>query len=81
MYDYVNDPVDVTVDFSWPRVRPKKIRWNNRDYILERVNLIHATHEGDKKLYYFSVSDRTNLFKLRFESDTLEWRLVEIYHE
>ena len=83
MYDYIDEPVEVTVDFSWPKVRPQRMRWNNRDYPIERVNLIHAAREGDKRLFYFSVSDQNtaNFFKLRFDTETLEWRLVEVYSE
>ena len=79
MHEYLNDPVEVTVDFSGRRVRPKEVRWCNRTYPLQRVNLVHGAREGMKRIFYFSVSDKANFMKLRFDTESLEWRLVELY--
>lgn len=79
MHEYLNDPVEVSVDFSGRRVRPKEVRWCNRTYPLQRVNLVHGAREGQKRVFYFSVSDNSNFMKLRFDTELLEWRLVEVY--
>ena len=81
MHDLVNDPVDVSVDFHGKRVRPTSVRWGNRSYAMDKVNMVHTTQEGTKRIYYFSVSDNANFMKLRLDTETLEWRLVEIYSE
>lgn len=81
MHEVLNDPVDVVVAFSDNRVRPKKIRWDGREYKIKQVNLIHTASEGAKRLFFFSVSDDTNFFKLRLDTETLDWRLVELYTE
>ncbi len=80
-HELLNDPVDVHVDFSGRRVRPTCVRWGARDYPMEKVNLIHSTNEGETKIFYFSVSDKTTFMKLRLDTQNLEWRLVEIYSE
>ena len=79
MYDLVNEPVDILVAFRNNRVVPWIMKWHGRKYTIKQVNLIHATHEGNKKIFYFSVSDLLNYFKLKFDTETLEWQLVEIY--
>lgn len=79
MHSYLNDPIDVTVDFKGRRIRPQSIRWGKRDFSVKQVNLVHGTREGEKRIFYFSVSDLTNYFKLRLDTETLEWRLVEVY--
>lgn len=79
MHEYLNDPVEVTVDFSGRRVRPKEVRWSNHTYPLKSVNLVHGAREGIKRIFYFSVSDQANFMKLRFDTESLEWRLVELY--
>ena len=79
MHEYLNDPVDVTVDFIGNRVRPKTVRWDDRVYKMEKVNLIHPTTEEGKQVFYFSVSDNDNFMKLRLDTINLEWRLVELY--
>ena len=46
---------------------------------MQNVNLVHGAREGDKRIFYFSISDQTNFMKLRLDTETLEWRLVELY--
>lgn len=48
---------------------------------MEKVNLIHSTNEGETRIFYFSVSDKTTFMKLRLDTQNLEWRLVEVYSE
>ena len=79
MHQLLNDPIDVTVEFNGKHVHPKHVRWGRHDYDMSSVNLIHGTKEGTRRVYYFSVSDRSNFMKLRLDTETLEWRLVEIY--
>ncbi len=79
MHEILNDPVDVIVSFSENRVIPKRLRWNKKNYEVKRVNLVHSAREGTKRIFYFSVSDLTNYFKLRLDTDLLEWRLIELY--
>lgn len=81
MHEYLNDPVEVTVDFAGQRVRPREVRWDHRAYPIVHVNLVHGANEGTKRVYYFSVSDQTNFMKLRFDTETLSWRLVEVYSD
>ena len=79
MHEYVNDPIDVSVDFAGRKVRPNKVRWGTRDYMISKINLVHGAREGAKRIFYFSVSDAANFMKLRLDTETLEWRLVEVY--
>lgn len=79
MLEAINEPVDMLVSFCENRVLPRRMRWNMRDYDIKTVNLVHTAREGSKRIFYFSVSDLTNYFKLRLDPETLEWRLVELY--
>ncbi len=79
MHTYLNDPVDVTVDFANKRIRPRDVRWDGKTYTMQTVNLVHGAREGAKRIFYFSVSDDANFMKLRLDTETLEWRLVELY--
>jgi len=77
MHDYLNDPVDVAVDFAGAKIRPRHVRWGSRVYDITSVNLVHGAREGYKRVFYFSVSHNTDFMKLRLDTETLEWRLVE----
>lgn len=79
MHQVLNDPVDVIVEFNGKRIKPKRVRWDSKIYNMDMINLIHGAHEGTKRIYYFSVSDKSNFMKLRLDTETLEWRLVELY--
>lgn len=79
MYQFLNDPVDVLASFGRHGAKPLRMRWNDRDYRIQQVNLIHTGREGTKRVFYFSVSDDANAFKLKLDPDILEWRLVELY--
>lgn len=79
MQTFLDDPVDVVVSFEHNRVRPRRMRWDGREYSIAHVNMVHSAHEGSTRLFFFSVSDTTNHFKLKLNTDLLEWRLIELY--
>ncbi|PIR47660.1 hypothetical protein COV06_02490 [Candidatus Uhrbacteria bacterium CG10_big_fil_rev_8_21_14_0_10_50_16] len=79
--EWINDPVEVRVDFCEKRIIPRTLYWNHKLYHIRAVNMIHSTREGSRKLYFFSVSDLTNYFKLQLDTENLEWKLVEMYSE
>jgi hypothetical protein len=81
MHELLNDPIDVLVSFKDNRVVPQTMRWNERDYKIKNINLVHSTREGQKRVFYFSVSDAANYFKLKLDPEFLEWRLVELYSD
>lgn len=81
IHEILNDPVEVQVEFSGRRVRPTCVKWGTKQYPMERVNLVHSTREGETRVFYFSISDNTTFMKLRLDTQSLEWRLVEIYSE
>lgn len=80
MYEEVNETVEVLVGFFKKQVRPLAFRWRNKKYTVNKVNLVHVSQEGKNKVYYFSVTDDTNYFKLRFNTESLDWKLAELYY-
>ena len=79
MHEFINDPIDVVVSFSQNRVIPKIMRWNEKDYQIKTINLVHTAKDGSKKIFYFSVSDLSNYFKLKLDTEFLQRHLVELY--
>lgn len=80
MYENINEPVEVFVGFFKKKVRPLVFRWRNHKYTINKVNLVHVSYEGKDKIYYFSVTDNANYFKLRFNTESLDWKLMELYY-
>ncbi len=81
MFEKLNDPIDIIVKFSGSKVMPSYFKWKNRTYKIEKINLVHRERDGNDKIYYFSVSDKTNYFRLAFFTRDLSWRLKELFYE
>tara|TARA_Y100000590_G_C15613684_1_gene974876 strand:+ start:268 stop:516 length:249 start_codon:yes stop_codon:yes gene_type:complete len=81
MHELVNDPIDVIAVFKGTYAEPKVIKWNRRKYRIQSVDFKHSIIEGDRRMHYFSVSNASNYMKIRLDTETLQWRILEIYHE
>lgn len=79
MYEQIYQPVDVLATFKSNHVRPLAFMWNRRKYVVSKVNLIHRARKGRNMLYFFSVSDEANYYKLRFDTGDMSWELEEMY--
>ncbi len=81
MHEKINEPIEILVKFKGGDVTPAVFRWRNKIYKIEKLNLVHKERQGNDKIYYFSVSDKTNFFRLAFFTRDLDWRLEELYWE
>lgn len=81
MFETINESVKVLVSFDKNMVKPLAFYWANKKYEIEKVNLIHEARRGDHKIYFFSVSDSVNFYRLSFDTKTLEWNLEEMYSD
>lgn len=71
--------VDVIVSFGKSGVFPRVIKWGKRTYKILQLNLVHTIKKGAVRIYFFSVSDGTNAFKLGFDTETLQWWVEDFY--
>jgi hypothetical protein len=81
MLEKVNDPINVQVQFRSNKVLPQFFTWRNKTYRIEKLNLVHRERDGNDKIYYFSVSDKVNFFRLAFFTRDLSWRIQELFYE
>lgn len=81
MFSQINDPIEVVAFMKAGEIRPLKLLWHGREVVIKIVNLSWSRWEGRSKIYYFAVSDSTDYFKLRFDTDKLSWTLLESYIE
>lgn len=81
MVERIGEPVDVMVAFYQGRAMPRLFSWRQRRYEVKEVTAHWSDYEGEAKQHYFSVeTDGANLYELVFNTYTLAWRLVKIYH-
>jgi hypothetical protein len=78
-HEKINEPVEVLVKFSRNIVIPTFLKWRDKTYRVEKLNLVHKEKLGNDKIYYFSVSDSINFFRLAFSTKDLSWKLEEMY--
>ena len=70
--------VDLLSNHLTHKVIPWVISWRGKQYRIRTVGLHHRIREGRILMHIFSVTDNTVYFKLSFNTETLEWRLLEI---
>jgi hypothetical protein len=80
MLQTINEKVSVITLYNHQtnRVSPKKIKWNGKIYPINLIGYHHRYQEGNKLIHIFSVSNRNLFFRLKFDTQNLEWILEEI---
>lgn len=59
---------------------PTSLYWRGRRYTLSAIGLHHTLREGRTLVHIFSATDGTTFFKLKLDTETLAWRLLEVDH-
>ena len=80
MSEAINETVSVMLltNHLQKTVSPSVLSWRGRQYRITNVGLHHTAREGRVLFHYFSVTDGTTFFRLRFDTETLGWRLLEV---
>ncbi len=60
-------------------VAPKKILFDGREYLIEKVGLHHTFRIGRTLFHVFSAASRDTFFRLVLNTDTLLWTVEEIH--
>jgi hypothetical protein len=81
MFEKLNEPIEVLAQFKSDKVFPSFFKWRDKTYKVEKLNLVHEERSGNDKIYYFSVSDNANFFRLAFFTRDLSWRIEELYYD
>ncbi len=73
------EPVEVIVTFTKQGIFPRVLKWGKNTYKILQVNLVHSIKEGAVRIYFFSVSDEANAWKLGFNTESLQWWVEDYY--
>lgn len=71
--------IEVLVSFKKDGIFPHILKWGTKRYKILKVNLVHAIKEGAVRIYFFSVSDGVNAWKLGFNTENLVWWVEDHY--
>jgi hypothetical protein len=80
----MSEPINesVSVDLLSNHIKgsayPWVLSWHGKQFRITKVGLHHTYREGRVLFHMFSVTDGTTFFRLRFDTETLGWKLLEI---
>lgn len=74
----INLPISVITIFKPAHIIPKAIYWNSRLYYINKIGYHHQIKHGQTIQHIFSVSNDHLAFRLRLNTQTLQWYLEEI---
>lgn len=77
----INEKIKVGAVFDENKVVPKWFFWARRKREVKSVEHTWHSKEGEAMLLFFSVTDGANVYEIRLNQKTLEWRLEKIYTE
>ncbi len=82
MAEDINESVSVTLwsNHTTNKILPYSLYWHGRRYQITTVGLHHTVREGRVLCHIFSVTDGATFFKLKFDTETLLWKLLEVEH-
>ena len=82
MYQEIGEKVKVRADFEGGQIRPRLIKWQNRNYKIEKINLVSQEREGKSINYHFAVeTDKGSCLKLKYNNEKLTWSIEELWLE
>lgn len=60
---------------------PWVIFWRGRRYTITKIGLHHTVRDGRVLYHLYSATDGVTFFHLRFDTETLSWKLLEISYD
>ena len=80
MNEVINEKVSVVLVYDRQKnnVMPYRLRWQGRDFKITKLGFHHKYRLGRTIQHIFSVTDGNTFFRLRLDTDTLQWTLEEI---
>jgi len=80
MIQKISVPISVALVYNHKKreVKPVKVVWENRSYMITRIGLHHTVRQGRTLFHIFSVESKELFFRLVFNTDSLSWMVEEI---
>lgn len=77
MYDPVHEKIKVDAIFENGKVSVTRFKWKNKVYKVDQVTLVTKAYRGRDAVWLVYVTTLTAAYKLRFDTDTLNWWMEE----
>ncbi len=80
-YQVIGEKIKVMAIFKNGTIFPHIFEWNNRRYIIDKVNLAYQEREGNSINYYFAIESKGLVAKLKYNNSSMIWSLEEIWNQ
>ena len=77
----VYEKIKVGVVFENQKIVPKWFFWGRRKHTVTAIEHSWRSKEGESPLVFFSVSDGSNVYEIKFNLKSAEWTLEKVYME
>ena len=72
------EAIEVGAIFRNGKMFPKWFLWKDRRYSIKEVTYEWQDKRGTEVLFFFAVSDGTNIFQIYFNNRFVHWRLTKV---
>ncbi|MBT3249326.1 MAG: hypothetical protein HN846_04620 [Candidatus Pacebacteria bacterium] len=79
MYEEINEDISVIGIYKKHHFSPKKFKWNNRVFPVDEVTLSNDVRDGMIKKRLYSVVASGNLYRLEFNRESEQWKILEVW--
>lgn len=77
----IHEKIKVAAVFDGNKVLPKWFYWGRNKHLIQKVEHVWQSNEGETKILCFAVTDGVNVFEIRLNQKILEWVLETVYQE
>lgn len=80
MHELINQKISVISKYDQNNgsFLPVKLLWQGRVRYITSLGLHYTKHQGRKLLHIFTVTDNHLAYSLNFDTENLNWTLLEI---
>ena len=80
MLEAINEKISVVLICSAKNGKsyPYKMRWRESEIIFSEITYHHMTREGRVVSHVFHTTDKNMDYKLAFDTQSLNWKLLEV---
>lgn len=84
MNELINEKISVVTSYDREtgKTHPIRLKWQGRIYRIKHVGIHYPVRLGRKLVHYFAVVTEDNTsFKLKLDTESLQWILEEVIDE
>ncbi len=79
MYEPINEDISVIGIYQNHRFLPKKFKWHSRVFLIDEITLSNDVRDGVIKKRLYSVLSGGNVYRLEFNRESEQWKILEVW--